>query len=155
MSSKHREQNVLLTLILLLPFGSYLASASVDPNSKCPDVFGAQCYCGVQPYGHNVPFNNNTGRPTFVTNCTNVNFTDVTILSHVPQETEVLIFTGNNFPVLPANVLDQSKKYDSPFFVMEICFYSILFSLKDMTNCFWWICPTIKSIIFMAKHFII
>ena len=79
-------------LLLQLPFCSSDISAS-----HCGSKFLNRCLCGQTP-------------SEFIVNCTNTGFTNTTVLEHLPRETETLIFTGNNIPVLPWNVFgDQDS----------------------------------------------
>ncbi|XP_013777249.1 trophoblast glycoprotein-like isoform X2 [Limulus polyphemus] len=72
--------------------------------SVCPAEFQGKCHCGEVPYGPQ-------GKLTYVTNCTNTNFTDAVMLKELPLETEVLIFTGNHIPDLPFNVFGTAAFY--------------------------------------------
>ena len=78
---------------------------SFNPPTGCPAEFKGKCHCGTVPYG-------NSGRELYVTNCTNANFTDASMLVQLPIETEILIFTGNNITNLPANLLGQDASYE-------------------------------------------
>ncbi|KAJ9591876.1 hypothetical protein L9F63_001599, partial [Diploptera punctata] len=68
----------------------------------CP--FNAKCTCGVGPYME--------ADSQYIVNCTDSGFTDTSVLQHVPNETEVLIFTGNSIPELPWNVLGNFNAYE-------------------------------------------
>lgn len=75
----------------------------INFTSVCPEIL-SKCSCGIQPYG-------TAGRPTYLTNCTLTGFTGnpEKYLQTISNETEVLIFTGNNFTELPANLLLLNK----------------------------------------------
>lgn len=62
---------------------------------ECGPSFENRCYCLRTCYEN---------RHQYVVNCTNSGFSDVTPLSHLPNETQVLIFTGNYLEELPWNV---------------------------------------------------
>ncbi|KAL7646539.1 UNVERIFIED_CONTAM: hypothetical protein RMT77_001790 [Armadillidium vulgare] len=68
--------------------------------SGCPDIFHNKCQCRRQPYPHH------ESEEQFVVNCTNSRFTDTTMLEYLPEETEVLIFTGNMLNELEDNIFD-------------------------------------------------
>lgn len=75
--------------------------------SQCPPELDGRCTCGIGPYRPG-------GRPTYITNCTGAGFKGPTSPSHylqaIDNRTEVLIFTGNNFPELPANLLLLNRR---------------------------------------------
>ncbi|KOC60963.1 Trophoblast glycoprotein [Habropoda laboriosa] len=62
---------------------------------RCGEVFENRCYCMETCYENH---------HQFVVNCTNSAFHSTTPLSHLPNETQVLIFTGNYIQELPWNV---------------------------------------------------
>ncbi|XP_077302946.1 trophoblast glycoprotein [Arctopsyche grandis] len=61
----------------------------------CGPKFGDKCNCGRIEYDY---------RDQFVVNCTNQNFNNTDILAELPDETQVLIFTGNYIPEVPWNI---------------------------------------------------
>lgn len=80
--------------------------------SQCPAELGGRCTCGIGPYRSA----QNGGRPTYITNCTGAGFGKTPLspahyLQAVDNRTEVLIFTGNHFPELPANLLLLNRRY--------------------------------------------
>lgn len=79
---------VLGTVLLLLLIPSLLAG-------NCGPKFEGKCSCGRVTYDN---------RLQYVVNCTDEGFKDTAVLEHLPKETEVLIFTGNNIVELPWNV---------------------------------------------------
>ncbi|KAI4497176.1 hypothetical protein M0802_007660 [Mischocyttarus mexicanus] len=62
---------------------------------NCGDAFKNLCRCSRMCYD---------GHHQYVVNCTNAGFEDTTPLEHLPNATQVLIFTGNNLKELPWNV---------------------------------------------------
>ncbi|KAL0115640.1 hypothetical protein PUN28_010862 [Cardiocondyla obscurior] len=62
---------------------------------ECGPAFKNRCHCHRTCYdGHN----------QYVVNCTGTGFLDTSPLAHLPNETQVLIFTGNELEELPWNV---------------------------------------------------
>lgn len=78
------------TLLLLLVINT--TSAAIN---KCHSKLLETCFCGPVYYERH---------ERFVVNCTDTGFTDTNMLSNLPEETEVLIFTGNHITELPWNV---------------------------------------------------
>lgn len=77
-------------IILLL-----LATISIASSSDCGAKFEGKCSCGIVPYND---------KKMYVVNCTRTGFRDTSALEFLPQQTEVLIFTGNYIPTLPWNI---------------------------------------------------
>lgn len=65
----------------------------------CPKVFQGRCHCGLADYKSWDP-----DRKVFLTNCTNSGFKNTTMLEYLPEETQVLVFTGNHLDTLPWNL---------------------------------------------------
>lgn len=93
-------------LFLIYASTAELSNICNDPNLhsletletaklKCGPSFGGRCLCMRTCYENHYQF---------VVNCTNSGFRDATPLSHLPNETQVLIFTGNYLEELPWNV---------------------------------------------------
>lgn len=61
----------------------------------CNEPLLSKCACGLAEY---------VTKEQYIVNCTNVGFNDTKPLEKLPNNTQVLIFTGNNLPELPANV---------------------------------------------------
>ncbi|KAF0304252.1 Slit 1 protein [Amphibalanus amphitrite] len=72
-------------------------------HTGCPTPFLARCQCGDM---------NHLGEIKFVVNCTNTGFTNASMLGALPDDTEVLIFTGNFLEVLPTNVFGTMAKFE-------------------------------------------
>lgn len=73
--------------------------------TACPDEFDDVCECGYVPYGSDKKL-------TYVVNCTNSGFDHATMLRKLPQQTEVLIFVGNEVKDLPMNIFSQDVVYE-------------------------------------------
>ncbi|XP_014290367.1 trophoblast glycoprotein isoform X2 [Halyomorpha halys] len=65
----------------------------------CPDAL-AKCYCGEAEY---------LFKKQYIVNCTNTGFNNTIPLQKLPDNVEVLIFTGNNVPELPINLFGNSS----------------------------------------------
>ncbi|KAK3925680.1 Trophoblast glycoprotein [Frankliniella fusca] len=75
-----------------------LAPSSLELSSSlCGHAFRNRCTCGKTRISDTEP-------ESFVVNCTNAGFTNTSALSHLPIETQFLIFVGNNISVLPGNI---------------------------------------------------
>merc|ERR1711936_1373361 len=97
-SGKMAVWNFLLAIIV----GSCLATDDGDriDATGCPAIFKASCTCGPGDYRAWKP-----NSKVYITNCTNAGFTDPNVIEFIPDQTEVLIMTGNRFETLPWNVL--------------------------------------------------
>lgn len=75
----------------------------------CPPQMSRYCTCKRDRYqGYNLKGDIDY----FITNCTNNGFNDTRILKYLPEETEVLIFTGNHLEVLPNYLFGENLNYD-------------------------------------------
>ena len=74
-------------------------------NTGCPVAWEGRCFCSLTYYTKR-HFTHKKWQ--FISNCTNSGFTDPAVLEWTPKETGVLIFTGNYFQTLPANILSTS-----------------------------------------------
>lgn len=63
--------------------------------NKCRNKLLEKCFCGEQYIDRT---------RMFVVNCTNVGFTNTDALAVLPEETQMLIFTGNHLNILPSNI---------------------------------------------------
>ncbi|RLU20598.1 hypothetical protein DMN91_007211 [Ooceraea biroi] len=95
-----------LMFILILASIAESANDCNDPNFhsletsessrlECGPAFRNRCRCLRTCYD---------GHHQYVVNCTNTGFHDTSPLAHLPNETQVLIFTGNDLEELPWNV---------------------------------------------------
>ncbi|XP_055377769.1 phospholipase A2 inhibitor isoform X2 [Condylostylus longicornis] len=87
--------NILVTLLTSYIFPTAFAG-------DCGSNFKAKCTCGEMPYD---------GILQYVVNCTNAGFTNTNILESMPNETQILIFSGNRIDELPWNVFGTINKY--------------------------------------------
>ena len=69
-------------------------------DTGCPAVFKRRCTCGMQKYANWKP-----DKLTYMVNCTNSGFNDTRPLEMLPNGTEILLFNGNNIPLLDWNLL--------------------------------------------------
>ncbi|XP_065332550.1 leucine-rich repeat-containing protein 40 [Cloeon dipterum] len=84
----------------------FLAPLMALANSaSCPTAFQSKCWCGRTAYQGQ--------SDKYVVNCTNQLFTDTHMLTTLPPETEVLIFTGNHIPELPWNIFGIEGEMDN------------------------------------------
>lgn len=87
---KQMPSNFLLLLLLLLIDDRTFAAVN-----KCHSSLLDSCFCGPVYYERH---------ERFVVNCTNTGFKNTDMLATLPDETEVLIFTGNQIAELPWNI---------------------------------------------------
>ncbi|XP_078053171.1 trophoblast glycoprotein-like isoform X1 [Augochlora pura] len=96
----------LCTIFLLICLSIAQPPNDCDPNwhsletdesarLECGEAFKQRCYCRKTCYEN---------RHQYVVNCTDSNFYNAEPLAHLPNETQVLIFTGNYLEELPWNV---------------------------------------------------
>jgi len=97
---------VLLVSLSLIGFAVCFEGDKID-GTGCPAAFMARCTCGPGDYRAWKP---NT--KVYITNCTNAGFTDPDVIEFTPDQTEVLIFTGNHFETLPWNVLGVWENHE-------------------------------------------
>ncbi|KAG7174626.1 SLIT and NTRK-like protein 2-like [Homarus americanus] len=76
--------------------------AKVD-NTGCPESFKGRCKCG-----NITSIYSSTNK--FTVSCTDSGFTNASMLQDIPENTEILIFTGNNVPELPFNIFNNYLK---------------------------------------------
>ncbi|XP_023702516.1 trophoblast glycoprotein [Cryptotermes secundus] len=69
----------------------------------CGPKFGGKCSCGEGQYQEK--------NEQYIVNCTNTGFNNISVLQHIPPQTQVLIFSGNNIPELPWNVFGTLNNY--------------------------------------------
>lgn len=72
--------------------------------SGCPANFHGNCICDKRPY--------DSESNSFVVNCTDTDLDNANILEHMPVDTEVLIYTGNNVIDLPLNIFGNYATYE-------------------------------------------
>lgn len=75
---------------------------SESPPTACASGLPAGCLCGYQLYQDVVQY---------VVNCTNTNLRNTSVLENMPENVQVLIFTGNHIEELPWNVFGSINNY--------------------------------------------
>lgn len=88
-------KNILIIFLLIFQIREIV-------NQNCGPKFNGKCSCGIVNY---------IGEPKYIVNCTNTNFQNTSVLEYLPNNIEVLIFTGNYIPELPWNVLGSLNDY--------------------------------------------
>ncbi|CAH0553056.1 unnamed protein product [Brassicogethes aeneus] len=83
-------QKLLFGLVLIV-----MVKLSHEKVSLCNSKLLNECFCGHSFIDT---------QSMFVVNCTNTHFTSTEMLQELPEETNMLIFTGNHIPTLPMNV---------------------------------------------------
>ena len=73
-------------------------------RAECGPAFEGRCHCQMTCYN---------GRHQYVVNCTDTKFRNTKPLEHLPEKTEVLIFTGNNLETLPWNIFGDINRTKS------------------------------------------
>lgn len=73
-------------------------------STGCPVPFGGRCLCHMSTYQRH---------EKYVVNCTNTGFTDAECLSALPDNAEVLIFTGNFIDSLPPNTFGTESNFEN------------------------------------------
>lgn len=96
-----------LFLLLFLVAKSLAYQGDKIDSTGCPVIFKARCTCGPGDYRAWKP-----NSKVYITNCTNAGFTDPNVIEYTPDQTEVLIFTGNHFETLPWNLLGVWENHD-------------------------------------------
>ncbi|KZC13104.1 PREDICTED: phospholipase A2 inhibitor [Dufourea novaeangliae] len=103
----------LYAVFLLICFSTAQPPIDCDPNwhsletlesakLECGPFFQNRCTCMRTCYEN---------RHQYVVNCTNSEFRNTEPLSHLPNETQVLIFTGNYLEELPLNVFGTLESF--------------------------------------------
>lgn len=73
-----------------------------NPPTVCGSGLPEGCLCGYQLYQDVVQY---------VVNCTNTNLYNTSVLKNMPENVQVLIFTGNHIEELPWNVFGSINNY--------------------------------------------
>lgn len=97
-------QRLLSVAVLLVSFllkNSYTHAVATTSNT-CGPNFPAACSCGHLMY---------EGSYQYIVNCTNAGLRNTSVLEFMPQEVEILIFSGNFIPELPWNVFGSINNY--------------------------------------------
>lgn len=77
---------------------TFLLTPAFSTINKCGSGYLDGCFCGSVYYGE---------KAMFLVNCTNQGFNNTKVLEELPEQTEVLIFTGNHIDTLPSNVFGE------------------------------------------------
>lgn len=99
----HKYLNLLILFVtcsLISNVSNVWAYSSISPS--CGPNFPSTCHCGQELY---------EGSMQYIVNCTNSGLRNTSVLEFMPQEVEVLIFTGNLIPELPCNVFGSINSY--------------------------------------------
>ena len=75
----------------------------------CPTQMIKYCTCKRDYYQG---FNLKENTKYYITNCTNNGLNDTQILKYLPEETEILIYSGNYLETLPKYLFDENSNYD-------------------------------------------
>ncbi|KAL9890121.1 toll-like receptor 5 [Glossina fuscipes] len=86
---------------LALKSSSAFAYSSIT-SSSCGPNFPNSCWCGHEEYELTLQY---------IVNCTNAGLRNTSVLEFMPDEVQILIFTGNNIPELPWNVFGSINNY--------------------------------------------
>lgn len=101
----YKLQHILsFTLIILSTSLMSTNTFALSSSTTCGPNFPAACNCGHEMY---------EGSYQFVVNCTNSGLRNTSVLEFMPQEVEILIFTGNYITELPWNVFGSINNYEN------------------------------------------
>ncbi|XP_059485676.1 toll-like receptor 9 [Neocloeon triangulifer] len=78
---------------------------ALSDGGQCPPSFQNKCWCGRMQY--------QGLSDMYVVNCTSQFFSDTHMLTALPPETQVLIFTGNHIPELPWNIFGTEDEMEN------------------------------------------
>lgn len=87
-------------------------STAIDFNKLvdlCPPQMTRYCTCKRDRF---LGYNLKGEAEYFIVNCTNSGLNDTRILKYTPEETEILIFTGNYLETLPKYLFDEKSNHD-------------------------------------------
>ncbi|KAL5274703.1 hypothetical protein ACFFRR_001024 [Megaselia abdita] len=101
---------IMIFLVSMFISRSYMLSSKPTPlikgfisSNTCGDHFPKECFCGREKY---------EDQNQYIVNCTNAGLTNTSILKNMPDNTQVLIFTGNRIKELPWNVFGAINNYN-------------------------------------------
>ncbi|KAI8129216.1 Trophoblast glycoprotein [Lucilia cuprina] len=94
----------ILSLMLVFISSSLITSNTfaLTSSNSCGPNFPAVCSCGREMYESSYQY---------VVNCSNAGLKNTSVLEFMPQDVEILIFTGNFLPELPWNVFGSINNY--------------------------------------------
>lgn len=93
-------QSFILPIFLSTWFDFGDSFSNQDPTNGCRSPLLEKCFCGKALYERHVQY---------VVNCTDTGFTNADMLAELPEETQVVVFTGNHIPELPWNIFGELK----------------------------------------------
>lgn len=96
------KSHLLLYALFTITCLCVTAQLPATGSSSCGPNFSPACLCGRELY---------EGSISYIVNCTNTGIHNTTVLEFMPDEVEILIFTGNIVPELPWNVFGSINDY--------------------------------------------
>ncbi|XP_017083883.2 trophoblast glycoprotein [Drosophila eugracilis] len=93
---------VLVAIIAIISLTIGAGGVLGENSSSCGPNFPAACSCGKELYESDMQY---------VVNCTNAGLVNTSVLEFMPDQVEVLIFTGNRITELPWNVFGSINDY--------------------------------------------
>lgn len=90
----------------------YLALVSSEGCPEDENKLWASCDCGKKAFNDNIGSHSYKHRMLYIVNCTNAGFSSAGMLTSLPLETEVLIWTGNDVEELEPNVFGYQPHED-------------------------------------------
>lgn len=97
------QPQMLVVALLAISAALSLSNAeSSSSSSSCGPNFPPACTCGKEKY---------EGIVQYIVNCTNTRLNNTSVLEHMPEQVEILIFTGNYITELPWNVFGSINDY--------------------------------------------
>ncbi|EDV93595.1 GH19403 [Drosophila grimshawi] len=91
-----------MLVVALLAMSAALSLSGAESSSSCGPNFPVACSCGKEMY---------EGTDQFIVNCTNAGLRNTSVLEFMPEQVEILIFTGNFITELPWNVFGSINDY--------------------------------------------
>lgn len=91
-----------MLVVALLAISTALTLSNAESSSSCGPNFPSACTCGNEKYEYTVQY---------IVNCTNTGLNNTSVLEHMPEQVEILIFTGNYIAELPWNVFGSINDY--------------------------------------------
>ncbi|XP_059218032.1 phospholipase A2 inhibitor [Stomoxys calcitrans] len=98
----HRHLHFVTVLAAMFSLLTSNVRAFTSISTSCGPNFPSACCCGREMY---------EGSMQYIVNCTNAGLRNTSVLEFMPQDVEVLIFTGNLIPELPWNVFGSINSY--------------------------------------------
>ncbi|XP_017849046.1 trophoblast glycoprotein isoform X2 [Drosophila busckii] len=100
--TKESQLQPQMLLLATLAISAALSLGNAESSSSCGPNFPASCSCGNELY---------EGIVQFIVNCTNAGLRNTSVLEFMPEQVEILIFTGNYITELPWNVFGIINDY--------------------------------------------